>query len=373
MKITMEASEAVAEVVANCEPDVVACYPITPSTHIAEHLAQLHADGRIKSYIAVEQEFSSMSACIGAAAAGGRTFTATSSQGLALMHEPVYCAAGMRLPITMVVGNRALSAPLNIWNDWQDSIAERDSGWIQLYSESSQEAIDNTVQAFKVSEQVMLPAMVCMDGFILTHVVEPVEIPEVEDVRKYLPKLKMDVKLDTENPMTMGAYAMPADYQNFREDVHKDLLKAKENIKKEAAKFEKQFDRGYGDGLIQGYNMDDSDYIFISMGSTIGTARDAVEESDSKYGILKIRSYRPFPYEEISKALEGKKGAVVFEKAYSMGALPPVYSDVANAMKDSDVAMSSFVGGLGGKDVRKRDINSLMKKISDGKEHQGWL
>ncbi|MEM3555988.1 MAG: transketolase C-terminal domain-containing protein [Candidatus Micrarchaeia archaeon] len=377
MRKTVEASIAVAEAVKNCEPDVVACYPITPSTHIAETLAQFYADGELKSYIATESEFASISCICGASAAGGRAFTATSSQGLALMHEVVYAAAGMRLPIVMVVGNRALSAPLNIWCDHQDSIAERDSGWIQLYCESSQEGVDTAIQAFKIAESVMLPTMVCIDGFYLTHTVEPIDIPTKEEIRKFLPKYQPKLKLDPENPISMGEYALPSDYQSFREDVHKDNLAAKSKIIEVDKEFEQMFGRGYG-GVAQGYKHEDADYIFLAMGSVIGNAKEAVDElraKGKKVGVVKIRSFRPFPEEEVRKLLEGKKHIAVFEKSYSMGSFAPVYADVINSLyplKKKPV-VSSFIGGLGGKDVPVKDVIEIFKKIRKKESFRIWV
>lgn len=377
MRKTVEGSIAIAEAVKNCEPDVVACYPITPSTHIAEALAQFYADGELKSYIATESEFASISCICGASAVGGRAFSATSSQGLALMHEVVYAAAGMRLPIVMVVGNRALSAPLNIWCDHQDSVAERDSGWIQLYCESSQEGVDSVIQAFKIAESVMLPAMVCIDGFYLTHTVEPLDVPTVEEVRKFLPKYQPKFKLDPENPISMGEYALPAHYQMFREDVHKDNLAAKSRIIEVDKEFEQMFGRGYG-GVVQGYNHEDADYVFVAMGSVIGNAKEAVDElraKGKKVGVVRIRSFRPFPEEEVRGMLEGKKHVAVFEKSYSMGSFPPLYADVVNALYQlkKRPVVSSFVGGLGGKDVTVNDVIEIFKRIRRREAARVWV
>ncbi|VVC72239.1 Pyruvate synthase subunit PorA [uncultured archaeon] len=378
VKKTLEGSIAVAEAIRNCEPEVAACYPITPSTHVAEELASFYADGEIKEYITTESELSSISACIGASAAGSRTVTATSSQGLALMHEGVYCAAGMRLPILMIVGNRALSAPLNIWNDWQDSIAERDSGWIQLYCENSQEAVDTVPQAFKVAESSSLPVMVCFDGFYITHAVEPVEIPVKDEIRKFLPAFKPQAKLDPKNPVSIGEYALPSHYQQFREDVQKDALAVTKKISDANAEYEKMFGRGYGDGAIEEYKSKDAEYVFVSMGSVCGNAKEAVDAlraKGEKAGLLRIRLYRPFPYEAVAKAIQGKKSVGVFEKAYSLGAMPPLYTDVSasvSAIPDSPV-LSSFTGGLGGKYVTVSHVTEMLAKIKSGKKLVEWV
>ena len=377
VKKTVESSIAIAEAVKNCEPDVVACYPITPSTHIAETLAKFYADGELKNFIATESEFASISAICGASAAGGRAFSTTSSQGLALMHEVVYAAAGMRLPIVMVVGNRALSAPLNIWCDHQDSVAERDSGWVQLYCESSQEGVDSTIQAFKIAESTMLPTMVGVDGFYLTHTVEPLDVPTMEEVRKFLPKFQPAVKLDSENPISMGEYALPDYYQGFREDVHKDNLAAKSKIIEIDKGFEQMFGRGHG-GLAQGYKTEDADYVFLAMGSVVGNAKEAADElraRGKKVGVVKIRSFRPFPEEEVRKLLEGKKHIAVFEKSYSMGSFAPVYADVINSLYSlkKRPVVSSFVGGLGGKDVPVKTVLEIFKMIRKKEHMRIWV
>jgi pyruvate ferredoxin oxidoreductase alpha subunit len=371
MKKTLEGSIAVAEAIKNCDPDVAACYPITPSTHIGEHLSEFFANGELKSYVNTEAEISSIAALIGASAAGGRAVSVTASQGLAYMHESLFCAAGMRLPMLIVVGNRSLSAPLSIWNDWQDSIAERDSGCLQFYAENNQEAVDLAIQGFKISEAVNLPALMGMDGFYLTHSVEPLDIPEKSDVQKFLPARKSVVKLDSANPITMGAYAFPKYYQGFREDLHKDLTAAKTTIKQVHDEFAKQFGRKYGNGLIEEYKTKDADYILISMGSAAGNAKDAADElraQGEKVGVLRIRCYRPFPSEDIAKALDGKKGVGVFEKAYSLGAIPPVYGDVSEAITNCKTRpqLSSFVGGLGGKDVTVDSLKILFGKLKKG-------
>jgi len=375
---TVEGSFAVAEAVKNCEVDVAACYPITPSTHVAEELASFYANGELKSFIATESELSSMSACIGASAAGGRTVTATSSQGLALMHEAVFNAAGTRLPIVMIVGNRSLSAPLNIWNDWEDSIVERDSGWIQIYCENGQEATDTVPQAFKLAEAVMLPVMVCFDGFYITHAVEPIDTPTMEEVRKFLPPFNPAVKLDPKNPISMGEYALPANYQAFREDLQKDMLASEKKAKEIHDEYAKMFGRGYGNGLLEEYKSQDADYVFVSIGSVCGNAKEAVDmlrAKGEKAGLVRLRLFRPFPYEAVAKALAGKKSIGIFEKAYSLGALPPVYGEVCTALTDSKTkpVVSSFVGGLGGKDVTVGHVLELFAKIKQGKKFVEWV
>jgi pyruvate ferredoxin oxidoreductase alpha subunit len=375
---TVEGSLAVATAVKNCRPDVAACYPITPSTHVAEELANFYANGEIKSYITTDSELASISACIGASAAGGRAVTATSSQGLALMHEGVFNAAGMRLPIMMIVGNRALGAPLNIWNDWQDSVCERDSGWIQFYCENSQEAVDTVPQAWKIAEEALLPVMVCFDGFYLTHAVEPVEIPGPEEIARFLPPFSPEVKLDPKDPWSLGEYALPSDYWKFRDDVNRDLLAVEEKARQANAEYEKMFGRGYGDGTIEEYNSRDAELVFLSMGSVCGNAKEAVDALRAKgvkAGAVRIRLYRPFPYAAVAKALEGKKAVAVFEKSYSMGAAAPLYSEIAASLLRAKKrpALSSFVGGLGGKDVTVGHVAEIFGKIEGGAELSEWV
>jgi len=375
-KRTIEGSFAVAEVVKDCEPDVVACFPITPSTHIAEELDNIYTNGGLKSYTAVESEFSAISMLVGASAAGGRAFTTTDSQGLALMHEVLFAAAGMRLPMVIVNANRSLSAPLSIWNDHQDSVSERDSGWIQLYCKNNQEVVDTVPQAFKISEDTNIPVMVCMDGFYLTHLVEQIDVPDKEMIKKYLPKAPPRAKLDTENPLTIGMYALPKDYQNFRMDLDVDVKKAKKNIRNEMEAWAKISGRSYGNGLWEEYKTDDAEYLFVGMGSLMENAEisvDKMREEGKKVGLVAIRSFRPFP-EEVVEVFRGKKGIAVFEKAVSMGASAPLYSELSAAAreKDVDAPLSSFIGGLGGKDVTVKDVEEVFGKIVDGPVKMVW-
>lgn len=377
MKKTIEGSAAMAETVENCNPDVVACFPITPSTHIAEDLDQIYTNGGIRDFIPVESELSAMSALIGASAAGARCFSTTSSQGLALMHEAVFCTAGMRLSPVMVVANRALSAPLNIWNDHQDSISERDSGWLQLFCETNQEACDTIPQAFKIAEKVALPVMVCVDGFYLTHAVDQVDIPEKDLISKFLPKFVPHVKLDPQNPITIGAYAFPSDYQDFRKDLVDDLEKSKEDVIKANEEWAKLTGRGYGNGLFEGYSLQDAEFVFLGMGSVMGNAKEAVDQlraSGMKAGVLRLKSYRPFPGKELAKAIAGKKVAV-FEKAISPGGDAPLYSELLTAVSETgcNAILSSFIGGLGGKDVTVENVKQMFAKIKGGKPVKEWV
>jgi pyruvate ferredoxin oxidoreductase alpha subunit len=377
MKKTIEGSAAVAQTVENCDPDVVACFPITPSTHIAEDLDQIYSNGGIRDFIPVESELSAASALIGASAAGARAFSTTSSQGLALMHEALFCCSGMRLSPVMVVANRALSAPLNIWNDHQDSISERDSGWLQLFCETNQEACDTVPQAFKIAEKVALPVMVCMDGFYLTHAVDQIDVPEKELIAKFLPKFSPKFKLDTQNPISMGTYAFPADYQDFRKDIFDDTLKAKEDIIRTNEEWASLTGRKYGNGLFEAYSLDDAEFIFLGMGSVMGNAKEAVDQlraKGEKAGVLRLKSFRPFPGTELSKMISGKKVAV-FEKAISLGGDAPLYSELRASVAEQgcDAELSSFIGGLGGKDVTVEHVKEMLLKIKGGKPVKEWV
>ncbi|MFH1107383.1 MAG: pyruvate ferredoxin oxidoreductase [Candidatus Micrarchaeota archaeon] len=370
---TMEGSRAVAEAVRNCEPDVVACYPITPSTHVAEQLAKYYADGELKSYIAPEAEFSVMSILVGASATGARTFTTTSGQGLLYMHEVLFNASGNRLPIVALVANRAVSAPLSIWNDQQDSISQRDTGWIQIYCESNQEAVDAMPQAYKVAEKLMLPAMVCIDGHYLTHAVEQLEIPDKEKIQKYLPKFRPAAKLDPQNPLTMGAYANPSYYQEFREDLMKDIDSGKDELAKAGEEYGRMFGRSYG--LTESYMCGDAEFVILSMGSVVGNVKAVVDElrgKGEKAGCLKIRVFRPFPKAEVRKALAGKVIGV-FEKDISPGGPAPVYAEVLDAVHKANCTVSSFIGGLGGRDITREDVRKMFETIKTREPTRQWV
>ncbi len=370
---TLEGSKAIAEIVRNCEPEVVACYPITPSTHIAEEMNKYYANGEIKTFIAVESEFSALSALVGGAAVGARTFTTTSSQGLLLMHEVLFNAAGMRLPIVMVVANRAVSAPLSIWNDEQDSISQRDTGWIQLYCKNNQEAVDTIPQAYEIAESSQLPVMVCIDGHYLTHSVEQIQIPTKKETEEWLPKTKPPFVLDPENPISLGVYANPTHYQNFREDLHNDLRKAKEKIVAVGKRFEKKFGRKYG--LFEEYKAKDAEFVLLGLGSAMDNVKAVVEElrkEGEKVGALHLRCFRPFPGEELQQALAGKVVGVI-ERDLSLGAKPPVYTEVFEAVRDSGAIVSSFHGGMGGRNITRTEIRELFQKLKSKKPLDEWI
>ncbi len=373
-KNVVEASEGVAEAVKLCEPDVLAVYPITPQTHVSETLARMLADGRMDAeMIRVESEHSAMSACIGAQATGARAYTATSSQGLALMHEMLFIAAGMRLPITMTVVNRSLSAPLSIWNDQQDSFSQRDTGWIQLHVEDGQEAHDTQVMAFRIAQEAQLPVMMCMDGFVLSHVYEPIIFLQKEKVRKFLPKPRQDYVLNPSKPVTMGTLGTPEYYMGFRKQVQDALLRSSDIIKKVNSEFSSKFGRKYGDGLIETVSMEGKRHALITIGSVAGTARPLLEEMG--VGLIKIKSYRPFPAEELRKICEGLESIGVIEKDISMGWNGALFDDVRSALYDlkKRPTMSGFIAGIGGKDITLDDMKSIMQKIREKKSGVEWL
>ena len=368
----LEGSHAVAHVVAQCRPNVISAYPITPQTHIVEGLADIVGAGQLDAeFINVESEFSAASVVLGASAAGARAYTATSSQGLLLMSEVIYCIAGMRLPIVMTCANRAISAPLSIWNDHQDSMAVRDAGWIQLHAEDNQEASDLHIQAFKIAERTFLPVMVCMDGFILTHAYEPVDLPEQKEVDDFLPTFKPRHIVDPRWPRGIGLFADPRFYMETRYILHRALEKSEETIKEVSSEFAKAFGRESG-GFIKTYKLEEAEVVVVSMGSVVGTIKeliDQLEEEGKKVGLLQICSYRPFPRHEVYRALKDKMNIVVLEKCISLGRGGILASDVRWSFpraekKDRDI--SSFVAGLGGRNISIDDLRYMVEKV--GKE-----
>ncbi|MFC1754100.1 pyruvate synthase subunit PorA [Thermoproteota archaeon] len=377
----MEASQAVAEAVKLCKPAVVAMYPITPQTHIVEKIADFINDGVLDAeMVDVESEHSAMSACIGAQATGVRTFTATASQGLALMYEMVCVASGMRLPIVMSVANRALSAPINIWNDHSDSVGIRDCGWIQLYVESSQEALDTVIQAFKIAENkdVLLPAMVCLDGFTLSHVWEPVDMPTKVKVNQFLPKYKaIHAFLDPKKPITQGPVGFPNSYMNLKQMQQEAMKKAHKVIEKTNSEFKRKFKRGYGNGLIELYKMQGAQYAVVGMGSMCGTARSVVDDmrkQGKKVGLIKVKAFRPFPAEDITKATKNLKGIAVLDKVISLGHEGPLFSDIRAILYGKKTKVSGFIVGLGGRDVTPSIIETALMHAIKGKEiREEWL
>jgi pyruvate ferredoxin oxidoreductase alpha subunit len=366
----IEGSQAVARTVGHCRPEVICAYPISPQTHIVEALSDLVRTGDIPhcEYLNVESEFAALSACIGASAAGARTYTATASQGLLYMAEALYNASGLGLPIVMTVANRAIGAPINIWNDHSDAMSQRDSGWIQLYAESNQEAVDLHLQAFKLAEAVSLPVMVCMDGFVLTHAVEPLDVPSQEDVDAYLPAFAPRQLLDPDDPITIGAMVGPEAFAEVRYLMHAKQMDALDALPELAAEFSQQFRRSSG-GLLRRYRSEDAETIVLGLGSILGTIEDTVDElrdEGVKVGAVGLKCFRPFPAEEIVEALAGAKRVVVFERAFSVGAGAIVGQNVRAAFPGTAPPVFDVVAGLGGRPVTRRSVRALLENVVAG-------
>jgi pyruvate ferredoxin oxidoreductase alpha subunit len=368
MKV-VEGSYAVAHAVMCCRPDVISAYPITPQTHIVENLSQMVADGDLDSeFLTVDSEFSALSVLVGSSACGARSYSSTTSQGLALMYEVLYNVSGMRLPIVMNVANRAVGAPLNIWNDQQDAIGARDCGWIQIYVENVQEAVDATLQAYKIAEdpEIRTPVMVCMDGFVLTHVYEPVHLLDKELAREYLPDFKPADILDPAHPLTFGAFADPSAFTEFRYQQFEAQQKALVKIESAARDFEKTFGRYFG-GLLDSYFLDDAEIVIVTLGSVVGTIKDAIDVMRSegkKVGLLKLRSYRPFPVVALRKALKNAHCIAVIEKDVSIGCEAGLVTDLKSAFYNSSIRtpIIGFAAGLGGRDITIKDIYKIVAK-----------
>ena len=373
MKQFLEGSHAVAEIIKSCKPGVISAYPITPQTHIVEDLAQMVANGELKSqFVNVESEHSAASVVLGASATGVRVYTATSSQGLFYMQEVVFNIAGMRLPVVMTCANRAISAPINIWNDQQDSISLRDSGWIQIYAEDNQEAVDFHLIGYRLAEdkRVMLPVMVCMDGFILTHGMETVDMPEQEKVAKFLPDYKALYKLDIEDPISMGLLADPDYYMEARFAIQETMKESLSYLSEISKEFTAVFGRDYKDLLVEEYQVKDADKVIVAMGSVCGTIKEVVDAQRAKgkkVGLLRILTYRPFPYARVYDALKDVPKVAVLDKAVSLGAYAPIAVEIKAAFygkKKGPKVISSFVGGLGGRDITLETIAEVFRRLT---------
>ena len=367
----LSGNEAVATAMKQINPDTVAAYPITPSTEIPQYFSNFVANGEVSTeFIAVESEHSAMSACIGAAAAGGRVMSATSSQGLAYMFEMLYVAAGMRLPITLICGNRALSAPLNIHNDHSDSMGVRDAGFIQLYCENNQEAYDNTIMAVKIAEKANIPVMVCYDGFITSHSVENIMLIETEDVKKFVGERKpLQYLLDDERNISMGPMDLQKYYFEHRKQLADAMRGSMDIIKEVSEEFYKLTGRKYD--LFENYMMDDAELGIVVLNSTAGTAKDAVDElrkNGVKAGLLKPRAFRPLPYNEIPEQLKNLKALAILDKCDSVnGYAAPLFTELTSTMysKGLTVPTINYIYGLGGVDVKVDDILEVYKKLDD--------
>jgi len=368
-KQILEGSHAIALTIKNIGPAVVSAYPITPQTHIVEDLAQMKANGEADfEYVRAESEFAAASIVLGASATGVRTYSATSSQGLLLMNEVIYNIAGMRLPLVMTCANRAISAPINIWNDQSDVMSIRDAGWIQLFAASHQEAVYQHILAYKLAETLKIPVMVNVDGFILTHSYEPVLIPSVAAIKKYLPPYQPEggSYLNPGNPVTLGAFFSPQYYMETRENLHGDLMASLDLIKKEYKKLTQAFSLKTGrtdNGLIEYYGPKKPETILITLGSVAGTIREALKDY-KKIGLLQIKIYRPFPGTEIIKLIRAAKNVAVIEKAVGLGATGPLYADITASAAAKKINLKNYIVGLGGRDVTVKMIKYIIKDAS---------
>ncbi|MGZ5101697.1 MAG: pyruvate ferredoxin oxidoreductase [Usitatibacter sp.] len=362
----IEGSQAIAEAVALCRPEVICAYPITPQTHIVEGLGERVKSGQLANceFINVESEFAALSVAIGASAAGARSYTATASQGILFMAEAVYNASGLGLPIVMTIGNRAIGAPINIWNDHSDSMALRDAGWIQLYAETNQEAADLHIQAFRLAEALSIPVMVCVDGFILTHAYDRVDIPTQEQVDAYLPPFDPVQMLDVADPVSIGAMVGPDAFFEVRYLQHHKQERALELIPELAREFRDRFGRDSG-GLIRTYRCEDAKTIVVALGSVNGTLKDAVDEMRAKgerVGSLSICSFRPFPLAEMRAALCRAKRVVVLEKCLAVGIGGIVSDGVRKALSGLPLKEHTVIAGLGGRAITRASLVELMHR-----------
>ena len=377
MRSQLEGSQAVARTVARCRPEVVSAYPISPQTHIDEGLSDLVRTGELApcEYLLVESEFAAMSAAIGASATGARAYTATASQGLLYMAEAVYNAAGLGLPIVMTVANRAIGAPINIWNDHSDTMSQRDCGWIQLYADSNQDAVDLHVQAFRLAEEVSLPVMVCMDGFILTHAVEEIDVPEQEQVDAFLPPFEPRQVLDPDDPVTIGAMVGPEAFTEVKYLMHAKQMQALDLIPEIAAEFSQAFRRSAG-GLLRQYRTSDAETIVVVLGSVLGTVEEVVDElreQGVRIGAVGIRCFRPYPLDELRAALGQARRVVVLEKAFAVGVGGIVGQNVRLALSGLPVEVLDVVAGLGGRAITKRSLHGLLADALEGRLEEGRL
>jgi pyruvate ferredoxin oxidoreductase alpha subunit len=363
MREQLEGSQAVARAVARCRPEVVCAYPITPQTHIVEGLSRLVRGGELSpcEFVNVESEFAAMSVAIGASAAGARAYTATASQGLLYMAEALFNASGLGLPIVMSVGNRAIGAPINIWNDQSDTMALRDCGWIQLYAADNQEAVDLHVQAFRIAEALSLPVMVCMDGFVLTHAFEPLEVPTQQQVDAFLPGFSPRQVLDPDEPMTIGAMVGPEAFTEVRYLAHAKHLQALELIPRVAADFRGRFGR-CSDGLLERHHSADAKTVIVTLGSVFGTLVEVVDElreGGASIGAVALKCFRPLPARELRAALGGAERVIVLERAFAVGVGGILSADIRLVLAGLPVEVVTVVAGLGGRAITRKSLRAL--------------
>ena len=364
----IEGSRAMAEAIGLCRPEVICAYPITPQTHIVEGLGEMVRTGEITKceFINVESEFAALSVAIGASAAGARAYTATASQGLLYMAEAVYNASGLGLPIVMTLGNRAIGAPINIWNDHSDAMAVCNSGWMQLFAETNQEAADLHIQAFRLAEELSMPVMVCVDGFILTHAVERVDIPNQADVDAYLPPYEPVQVLDPQDPISIGAMVGPDAFTEVRYLQHYKQTLALRLIPEFAAEFKARFGRDSG-GLLRSYRADDAELIVVAMGSVNGTIKDTIDEMRAdglSVGLVTLVSFRPFPTAALREKLVRARNVVVIEKSLAVGMGGPLANNVDLALRNMAGApqVHSVIAGLGGRTITRASLHGVLRR-----------
>jgi pyruvate ferredoxin oxidoreductase alpha subunit len=365
VKQQIEGSQAVAQAVALCRPEVMACYPISPQTHIVETLSRKVKAGEIGNcqFLNVESEFGALSVLIGASAMGARTYTATSSQGLLFMAEAVYNASGLGLPIVMTIANRAVGAPINIWNDHSDSMAMRDAGWLQLFAEDNQEAVDLHIQAFRLAEELSCPVMVCMDGYILTHAFEAVDLPGQEQVDAFLPPFEPVQVLDPQDPVSIGAMVGPEAFTEVRYLAHHKHMEALEAIPRISQEFQDIFQRT-SDGLLKLYHTDDAETLLLALGSVNGTIKDAVDDLRAEgwpVGAIQLCSYRPFPSQVLRHVVHNAKRIIVIEKDLAVGKGGIVSSEVKLALQGLPTLVDTVIAGLGGRPIAKAAVIDTVK------------
>jgi len=380
MKKIMVGNHAVSWGVMLSRAKVISAYPITPQTSIVEELSVLCADGKLDAkFIPVESEHSAMACVIGASAAGVRTFTATSSQGLALMHEMLHWAAGSRLPIVMANVNRSLGAPFNIWGEQSDSLSQRDTGWLQIYCESNQEVLDTVIQAFKIAEKVLLPVMVVLDAFVLSHTAEPVDIPEPNIVNQFLPAFKPEFRIDPQNPRSFACFLPPDFFMEFRYKMQNAMIESAAVCKEVDGQFGEIFGRGYG--LVEAYRCEGADLVLMSAGAITSTARvavDALREKGRKVGLLKLRLFRPFPKDEVLAVIRNVEKVAVVDRNLSLGLGGIFAHELRAALCNEKVRppIYSYITGLGGRDTTLQILNDIVYQTyerSEPGEQSVWV
>lgn len=361
-------SQAIAQTINNLQVDVISAYPITPQTHIVEELALLKDRGKASyEYIRAESEFAAASIIVGASAAGGRTYNATSSQGVLLMMEVLYNASGLRLPLVMTIANRSLSAPINIFNDHSDAMAMRDSGWLMLFAENHQEAVDLHIIAYKLAEELELPVAVNVDGFIITHAYEQVYVPSKKIIKSYLPKYIPTPAsfLDSTNPISLGGYFSPEHYQKARKDLSQDIQKSQKNISRESKAWQKiwpskkALKATYDDGLIEYCGPKNPKTILLALGSLCGTIKEAIK-SEPAVGVIKLRSFRPFPKDSLNKVIPANCQLAILEKTTTISSYGPLYQEVISSLNNFKGVASNHILGLGGQNVSEKDILDII-------------